>query len=241
MERVSPGTPLGEGQGKSKVCKAISMKLRSATMNRRSAAVSKASLRPTVIFDLGGVLVSVDFMRACKRLEAAGGAPAAHIREVIAKGEDKAGFDTGRLSPQQFAARFCAAIGVRLPYAEFAEIWCDIFAEQQEVTALLDQIAAKANLVLLSNTDPLHIDYVRSHYGVLQKFGRMLLSYEVGYAKPARQIFERAIGPSAPGSRMIYFDDVAEFVSAARACGLPAEQFVDATKLRRDLERFGVL
>jgi len=26
--------------------------------------------RPTVIFDLGGVLVSVDFMRACARLEA---------------------------------------------------------------------------------------------------------------------------------------------------------------------------
>ena len=210
-------------------------------MKLRSAPVSKTSLRPTVIFDLGGVLVSVDFMRACRRLEAVGGAPAAVIREAIARGEDKLGFDTGRLSPQQFAARFCAAIGVRLPYAEFAEIWCDIFAEQWEVTALLDQIAVKADLVLLSNTDPLHLDYVRSHYGFLQKFERMLLSYEVGYAKPARQIFERALAPVTPGTRMIYFDDVAEFVFSARACGLPAEQFVDAAKLRRDLERFGVL
>ena len=43
-------------------------------------------------------------------------------------------FDTGHLRPEQFAARFCVAIGVRLPYAEFAEIWCDIFAEQREVT-----------------------------------------------------------------------------------------------------------
>jgi FMN phosphatase YigB (HAD superfamily) len=197
--------------------------------------------RPTVIFDLGGVLVSVDFMRACKRLEAAGGAPAAVILEAIANGEDKLGFDTGRLSPEQFVARLCAAIGVRLPYVEFAEIWCDIFAEQKEVTALLDQIAAKADLVLLSNTDPLHIEYVRSHYDFLAKFGRMLLSYEVGHAKPARQIFERAIGLRAPGTRMIYFDDVAEYVSAARACGLPAEQFVDAAKLRRDLEHYGVL
>jgi FMN phosphatase YigB (HAD superfamily) len=197
--------------------------------------------RPTVIFDLGGVLVSVDFMRACKRLEAAGGAPATVILEAIANGDDKHGFDTGRLSPEQFAARFCAAIDVRLPYAEFAEIWCDIFAEQREVTGMLDEIGKHADLVLLSNTDPLHIDYVRSHYGFLEKFGRMLLSYEVGYAKPARQIFERAIGLCAPGTRMIYFDDVAEFVSAARACGLPAERLVDAAKLRRDLERFGVL
>ena len=206
-----------------------------------TATGSNTSPRPTVIFDLGGVLVSVDFMRACKRLEAAGSAPAAVILEAIASGADKAGFDTGRLSPQEFAARFCAAIGVRLPYSEFAEIWCDIFAEKQEVTYLLDEIGRRADLLLLSNTDPLHFDYVRSRYSFLGKFGQRVLSYEVGCAKPARQIFERAVGLCAPGTRMIYFDDVAEFVSAARACGLPAEQFVDAAKLRRDLDEFGAL
>ena len=197
--------------------------------------------RTTVIFDLGGVLVSVDFMRACKRLETAGATPIAAILEAIHSGAEKAAFDTGRLIPQEFAARFCAAIGLRLPYSEFAEIWCEIFAEQREVTGLLDEIGKHADLMLLSNTDPLHFDYVRSRYGFLGKFGRLVLSYEVGYAKPARQIFERAISLCAPGSRLIYFDDVAEFVSAARASGLPAEQFVDAAKLRRDLERFGVL
>jgi len=174
-------------------------------------------------------------------MEAAGGAPAAVILEAIANGADKHAFDTGRLSPQEFAARFCAAIGVHIPYAEFADIWCDIFAEQREVTSLLDQIAAKADLVLLSNTDPLHLDYVRSRYDFLEKFGRLVLSYEVGHAKPAREIFERAIGLCDPGTRMIYFDDVPEYVSASRACGLPAEQFVDATRLRLDLEGFGVL
>lgn len=201
----------------------------------------KFARRPTVIFDLGGVLVSVDFMRACRRLEAAGGASAATIYQTIARGEDKAAFDSGRLSPQQFAARFCAAVGAHIPYAEFADIWCDIFAEQTQVTRLLDAIAEKADLVLLSNTDPLHIDYVRKHYDFLAKFGRMLLSYEVGYAKPARQIFERALGSAARGTRMIYFDDVPEYVAAARACGLRAEHFVDADRLRRDLEGFGVL
>jgi len=201
----------------------------------------KTVFRPTVIFDLGGVLLSVDFMRACKRLEAAGGAPAAVIHEAIRGGKDKIDFDTGRLSPQEFAERFCTAIGLRLPYSEFADIWCDIFAEKREVTGLLDEIGRHADLVLLSNTDPLHIEYVRSHYGFLSKFTRLVLSYEVGHAKPARQIFERAIGLVAPGTQMIYFDDVPEFVSAARAGGLPAEQFVDATKLRRDLQGFGVL
>jgi FMN phosphatase YigB (HAD superfamily) len=198
-------------------------------------------LRPTVIFDLGGVLVSVDFTRACARLEAAGAAPAARIREAIVSGAAKIAFDTGRLSPQEFAARFCAAIDLRMPYSEFAEIWCDIFAEQREVTSLLDEIGKHADLMLLSNTDPLHLDYVRSHYGFLSKFGRLVLSYEVGHAKPARQIFERALGLCALGTRMTYFDDVADYVSAARDCGLPAEQFVDAATLRRDLERFGVL
>jgi FMN phosphatase YigB (HAD superfamily) len=198
-------------------------------------------LRPTVIFDLGGVLVSVDFMRACKRLEAAGAAPAAVIHAGILGGTEKIDFDTGRLRPQEFAARFCAAVGLRLPYSEFAKIWCDIFAEKREVTGLLDEIGKHADLVLLSNTDVLHLDYVRSHYGFLAKFGQLVLSYEVGHAKPARQIFERAIGLCTSGARMIYFDDVPEYVSAACSCGLPAKQFVDAAKLRRDLEGFGAL
>jgi len=202
---------------------------------------AEKSSRPIVIFDLGGVLVHVDFMRACRRFEAAGSAPAAVIREAIVDGGDKLGFDTGRLSPQQFAARFCAAIGLRLPYSEFAEVWCDIFAEKRAVTGLLDEIGRHADLVLLSNTDPLHIDYVRGHYGFLAKFQRLVLSYEVGHAKPARQIFERAIGLAAPGTPMIYFDDVPEYVSAARACGLPAEQFVDEAKLRRDLGQLGMM
>lgn len=204
-------------------------------------SASGTMTRPTVIFDLGGVLVSVDFMRACRRLEAAGGAPAADIRAAIVNGADKAAFDTGRLSPQEFAARCCAAAGLRLPYAEFADIWCDIFAEQLEVTGLLDEIGKHADLLLLSNTDPLHIAYVRSHYGFLEKFARLVLSCEVGHAKPAPQIFERALGLVAPAARMIYIDDVPEFVAAARACGLGAEQFVDAAKLRRDLGQFGVL
>ena len=65
----------------------------------------KRAPRPTVIFDLGGVLVSVDFTRASARLEAAGGAPAAEICEAVVNGADKAAFDAGRLGPQEFAAR----------------------------------------------------------------------------------------------------------------------------------------
>ena len=204
-------------------------------------SANKTASRPTVVFDLGGVLVSVDFMRACRRLEAAGGAPAADICEAIVNGADKAGFDTGRLSPQEFAARCRVAAGVSLPYTEFADIWCDIFAEQREVTGLLDEIGRHADLLLLSNTDPLHLEYIRGHYCFLGKFRRLVLSYEVGHAKPARQIFERALDLCAAGTRMIYFDDVAEYVAAARACGLPAEQFVDAARLMRDLARFGAL
>lgn len=197
--------------------------------------------RPTVILDLGGVLVRVNFMRACARLEAAGAAPAAAIHAAIAGGAEKSCFDSGGLSAQEFAAHFCTGIGLQMAYAEFAEIWCDIFAEQREVTEMLDEIAEKADLMLLSNTDPLHFDYLSKRYGFLRKFGQRVLSYEVGHAKPAAQIYQRAMGLCAVGGSMIYFDDVPEYVAAARDCGLPAQQYLDAATLRRDLQRFGVL
>ena len=200
-----------------------------------------AEPRPTVVFDLGGVLVGVDFMRACRRLEALGAAPAAAIYDAIAHGAVKRDFDCGRLSPEQFAARFCQAIGAHVPYAEFARIWCDIFSEQREVTSLLGAIAARADLLLLSNTDPLHLAHVRSRYGFLDRFRGLVLSYEVGHVKPERPIYERALALVAPGSRALYFDDVPAYVAAARACGLGAEPFIDAAQLRRALEAFGAL
>ena len=199
------------------------------------------SVRPSVIFDLGGVLVSVDFARACQRLHAAGARSAASVMDAIRHGEDKARLDAGLLSPQGFAARFCAATGARLSYAEFAGIWCDIFAEKTEVTGMLDAIAARADLLLLSNTDPLHLAYLRERFGFLGKFRHLVLSYEAGCVKPSARIFEQALARVAPGSRAIYFDDVPEFVAAARRCGLAAEVFTDAGRLRQDLQRFGVL
>ncbi len=197
--------------------------------------------RPTVIFDLGGVLVNVDFMRACARLEAAGGIPAARIRDLILNGRDKHDLDTGRMSPREFAARLCVAADVRLPYSEFAEIWCDIFSEQRDVTAMLDEIGKCANLILLSNTDPLHLACVRDQFGFLGKFGHLVLSYEIGHAKPARQIYEFALALCPSEAGVIFFDDVAEYVFAARGCGLQTEQFVGVEKLKRDLIQFGVL
>ena len=198
-------------------------------------------VRPTVIFDLGGVLVSVDFMRACARLEAAGGVPSARIRDLIVNGREKTELDCGRLSPRGFAARVCAAVGASLSYSEFADIWCDIFSEQREVTGLLDEIGKRADLILLSNTDPLHLERVGSQFGFLDKFGHLVLSYEIGHTKPARQIYERALALCPQGGNIIFFDDVPEFAAAARACGLSAEQFVGVDRLKRDLVQFGVL
>jgi putative hydrolase of the HAD superfamily len=198
-------------------------------------------VRPTVIFDLGGVLVGVDFMRACARLEAAGGVPSARIRDLIVNGSEKTELDSGRLSPREFAAHVCAAAGASLSYSEFVDIWCDIFSEQREVTGLLDDIGKRADLILLSNTDPLHLERVGRQFDFLRKFGHLVLSYEIGHTKPARQIYERALALCPQGGNIIFFDDVPEFVVAARACGLPAEQFVSVDRLKRDLVQFGVL
>lgn len=195
----------------------------------------------TVIFDLGGVLVDVDFMRACRQFEALGGMPAATVYSMVFGGADKHALDTGSIEPQAFGARISALCGLAISHARFTDIWCDIFAEKGEVTSLLGAIAAKADLMLLSNTDPMHFDYVRRNFTFLPRFKQLILSYEVGHAKPAPEIFQRALALARPGSELLYFDDVAEFVAAARGCGISAEQFVDAATLRRDLLRFGVL
>jgi hypothetical protein len=54
---------------------------------------------------------------ADKRIGKANRPRPVEIRNAILGGVEKTGFDTGRLSQQEFAARFCAALGLRLPYS----------------------------------------------------------------------------------------------------------------------------
>jgi HAD superfamily hydrolase (TIGR01509 family) len=69
----------------------------------------------------------------------------------------------------------------------------------------------------------------------------LLLSYELGLAKPDRAIFEEGLKRAGTtADRAAFFDDVAPYVAAARSVGIAAHVFTDARRFRQQLGELGL-
>jgi len=179
------------------------------------------------LIDLGNVLVGFDHRIFCHRL-------AAECRPwheddihrlIFRSGLNKA-FETGRMDGEQFYREVRGLLNHSLPLDRFQEIWCDIFWELPGMGSMLGAIHQRARLILVSNTNPWHIEYTRKQYSILEHFDEFVLSFEIGAVKPDPKFYEAALKTAgAPPERCLYLDDVEENVRIAARLGIPSAQF----------------
>jgi putative hydrolase of the HAD superfamily len=194
-----------------------------------------------IIFDLGRVLIYFDFKRGYQALEGLCPYPAAEIPKRIAATDLVQRFETGLVEPAEFFAEFSRILGLHLEYGQFCRIWSSIFTEALVPESMLEGLAARYRLVLLSNTNAIHFEMVRGAYPLLRHFHEFVLSYEVKAMKPDPRIFREAIARAAcRPEECFYTDDIAAYVEAARKMGIDAVQFEGAEQLGRDLQARGV-
>lgn len=145
-------------------------------------------------------------------------------------------FDVGKVSPVEFFQSLKEFFHLSLSFEEFVPIWTDIFVENQEVSKIIRSLEGRWRLGLLSNTDPLHFNYVLSKFPIMRTFNRWILSYEVGFKKPAVQIFQKAIEwASVEPRRILFIDDIKKHVEVAISLGMQGIHFVSASQLKEEL------
>jgi len=129
-----------------------------------------------------------------------------------------------------------AKAGLNLEFDEFARLWCDIFYPQPGMAELLTEVAAVRPVGLLSDTDPLHWEYLRREYAWLALIPRPTLSYEIRAVKPAAETYLAAAANVGVEPESCFFvDDLPQNVAGAEAAGLTAWRFTDAVALREQL------
>ncbi len=198
-------------------------------------------MHKAVIFDLGKTVINFDFAPAYRALE--GFCPCAGpemTRRIMATGLGER-FEAGLIGPREFFDQLAATLDLRLSYEAFLPIWNSIFKETLIPEEMLERLAARYRLVLLSNTNILHFEAPLREYPILRHFKDKVLSYEVHAMKPNPAIFQAAIACAgcAPGE-CFYTDDVPAFVEAARGLGMDAEEFRGLEKLELDLRSRGI-
>jgi len=148
------------------------------------------------------------------------------------------GYEIGKVSSLEFFQFLKQSLQLTLRFEEFVPIWNDIFIENEEVSKIILSQKGKWKLGLVSNTNPLHFDYVLQKFPILHIFDTWILSHEIGFKKPAIEIFQRAIEWASVGpEKILFIDDIKGHVEVAVSLGMQGIHFVSAEQLEEELNK----
>lgn len=149
------------------------------------------------------------------------------------------GYEVGKSSSREFFQLLKNHLRLTLSYEAFKPIWNDIFWENVEVSEIIRSLKGKKRLGLLSNTNPLHFDYILSKFPVVEVFDKWLLSHEVGFKKPALEIFQSAIEwASVEPEKILFIDDMKTHIEVAISLGMRCIHFTSCQDLKDNLINF---
>jgi putative hydrolase of the HAD superfamily len=201
-----------------------------------------------IIFDFGNVIAFFDYAHACQRLATPLGLTGPQLLErALAAGLSDLvrDFEVGRIAEADFCRRACQLAGLdHLHPQEFAAAWSDIFTPNPPIASLIQRLAqAQIPLLLGSNTNPLHARQFRRQFAnLLDQFDHLVLSYEVGHAKPDPAFYHACIHyAGVPPASCLFIDDLPENVAGAQAAGLHAWLYRDPSSLTLHLQQLGLL
>jgi putative hydrolase of the HAD superfamily len=191
----------------------------------------------TLIFDLGGVIVPLDFPRAFQEISSFTPHPADEIQRRIAATDLYVRAESGRISPADFMREMSLQLDLSADEATFRRIWCSVFPPRTLIEdELLEQLHDRCRILMLSNTNVIHFEMIRESYPILRHFDGFVLSYEVGHTKPAPEIYREAIRRAGCRPEECFFtDDTAANVETALREGLDAVRFLSCEQLRVEL------
>jgi putative hydrolase of the HAD superfamily len=205
---------------------------------------SSSSGTQAVLFDLGGVVLEIDFGRAFAHWQARSRLAPEHIRERFGVDEPYELHETGGIDAQAYFAHLREHLQLEDDAGFIHEGWNSIFVgEIAETVAVLKALRERVPCYALSNTNAAHLAHMQREFPqVLAQFRKVFVSHEIGHRKPQPRAFEHVVREMgvAPG-QVLFFDDLAENVEAARECGLQAVQVQGPADVRGALRERGLL
>ncbi|WP_445487714.1 HAD-IA family hydrolase [Rhodopseudomonas sp. RCAM05734] len=209
--------------------------------------MTQSSLSPdsadALLFDLGRVVIDIDFERTIACWAGHAGCTRSDLVTRFVRGDDYMRHERGQISDEAFFASLRTTLGIDISDAQFLEGWNAIFiGEMPGIAPLLARAAEQLPLYALSNTNAAHAaHFSQAHTEVLDHFRELFLSSSIGLRKPDAAAYDyvvKAIG--VPAQRIVFFDDLAENVAAARAGGLQAVHVTSPTSVAEALAALGV-
>jgi glucose-1-phosphatase len=196
-----------------------------------------------LLFDLGNVVIRIDFERVFARWAALAGCDAARLRERFSHDAPYQQHERDEIDTAAYFASLRGSLGVNLDDDRLREGWNAVFVEEMPgIGELLAGLAPKIPLYAFTNTNRAHAAHYTSRFApVLGHFRKVFASYEMGLRKPEPAAFAHIAEEIAvPAGRILFFDDTPGHVEAARACGLQAVHVVSDETVRETVAALGL-
>lgn len=193
-----------------------------------------------VFLDLGNVLVFHDNELLLDRLVAHGDRDAATVRAALKPLWEPC--HRGTLDGEALrSAVLGAANAADIDEETFFALWNCHFRVHEEVLPMVEALTRRVKVLLLSNTNERHLRWVRPRLPLLETFHHLVVSYELGVAKPDAAIFHEAVRRAGVAAdACAYFDDIEEYVDAACALGIHGRVFTTDARFRQQLGELGL-
>ena len=186
-----------------------------------------------IVFDLGGVLVDLDFKAAINGLQKAGFANVKEQLQTLHQGGIFQKFELGEMSADEFRTAIRENSTVELTDEEVDNLWNAMLLEiPREKLELILDLRGKYMVYLLSNTNSIHWDYVCKNafnyrgFRVNDYFEETFLSYEMHLVKPDKAIFEKVLqDANLLPEETLFIDDSEANCKAAEEVGIHAHHY----------------
>jgi len=196
-----------------------------------------------LLFDLGRVVIDIDFTKVLACWAGHAGCAPAEIAARFAPDETYFHHERGTISDEAFFDSLRGRLGIAITDEQFLEGWNSTFVGEMEgITPLLARASQHLPLYAFSNTNRAHVaTFTQTYADVLKYFREVYLSSTIGMRKPEAAAFDHVVKEmGVPASRIVFFDDLAENIEGARARGLKAIHVTSTADIADALTALGI-
>ncbi|MFX1357663.1 MAG: HAD family hydrolase [Promethearchaeota archaeon] len=199
-----------------------------------------------VIFDLGDVIIDLDFSRFFNEVitESPLNKPQTPIMLEFFRQSDT--YHQGKITDQEFYQQACEILQVcMLNQSQFFDAFNSIIADLNlEMVELIRNIRQfnKLKLMCMSNINSSHWNYLKKQqWDIWELFDEFILSHEIQITKPDPKIYKYAIKKAGCKPKEILFiDDGRNNVRAANELGINAIRYTDLQNLTEELKNYKI-
>jgi putative hydrolase of the HAD superfamily len=184
----------------------------------------KASRPDAIVFDIGQVLLRLDFSRLLAAMHLAPATPGPAV-DALNRWELYDAYERGALPESEFRAKLSARLGCDLSPEAFRDLWNSVIVgEVLGIAALVETLAAEVPLYALTNSNETHVRHCLERYPFFSRFRRVFSSHQLRGRKPEPEVFAAVAKQAgvAP-QKLLFVDDREENVAGALRAGYRAE------------------